>query len=405
MSHKSLHGVTTLTRYDVIVAGAGPAGSTAARECACRGLSVLLLDRAAFPRDKPCGGGVNVRAARLLPFDLDPVIERTATGVRFSVKLSGSFDRSYPTSLTHMTQRSRLDTFLVERAVEAGAVLRERSAVRDVERQNDHVVVRAGAEVFEGRTLVAADGANGPTARLAGISVDGRMGIALEANVTDGGAAGAWRSMIGLDLGSTPGGYGWLFPRADHVNIGVGGWLHAAPTLRARLDRVARFYGLDHAVMWNVRGHHLPVRRPGSPLVSGNLLLVGDAAGLLDPLTGEGIHAAIWSGQAAARHLAAFLSAQIPDLQPYAREVEGTLGADLAIASWLHRVIDRFPGVFVALVERQATAWQLVCEILRGDETYAGYVRRFSWFVAARRYVRSSLGMISRPATTSHSPR
>ena len=309
-----------------------------------------------------------------------------------------------------MTQRSRLDTFLVERAVEAGSVLRERAAVRGVERHNGHgrkgrVVVRAGTEAFEGRTLVAADGANGPTARLAGIAVDRRMGIALEGNVTDDRAASAWRSMIGLDLGSTPGGYGWLFPRADHVNIGVGGWLHAAPGLRVRLDRVARFYGLDPAAMWNVRGHHLPVRRQGSPLASGNVLLAGDAAGLLDPLTGEGIHAAIWSGQAAARHLVAFLNGQIPDLQPYARDVESTLGADLAIAAWLHRVIDRFPGMFVALVERQSTAWQLVCEILRGDETYAGYARRFKWFLTARRYVRSSLGMISRPATTSHSPR
>jgi geranylgeranyl reductase family protein len=399
-----------MTCYDVIISGAGPAGSTAARECASRGLSVLLLDRAAFPRDKPCGGGVNVRAARLLPFDLDPVIERTAAGVRFSVKLSRSFDRSSPASRTYMTQRSRLDTFLVERAVEAGAVLRERAAVRGVERHNGHgrngrVIVRAGTEAFEGRTLVAADGANGPTARLAGIAVDRRMGIALEANVTDGSVAGAWRSMIGLDLGSTPGGYGWLFPLADHVNIGVGGWLHAAPGLRARLDRLARFYGLDPAAMWNVRGHHLPVRRQGSPLASGNVLLAGDAAGLLDPLTGEGIHAAIWSGRAAVRHLAAFLNGQIPDLQPYAREVESTLGADLAIAAWLHRVIDRFPGVFVALVERESTAWQLVCEILRGDETYAGYARRFRWFLAARRYLRSSLGMISRPATTSHSPR
>jgi geranylgeranyl reductase family protein len=396
--------------YDVIVAGAGPAGSTAARECASLGLSVLLLDRAVFPRDKPCGGGVNVRAARLLPFDLGPVVERTASGVRFSIKLSRSFDRSYHASLTYMTQRSRLDTFLVERAVGAGAVLRERAPVQGVERHDadgggGRVVVKAGDETFEARALVAADGANGSTARLAGIAPNRRMGIALEANVTGGATAEAWRSMIGLDLGSTPGGYGWLFPRGDHVNIGVGGWLHTAPGLRARLERVARFYGLDPAAMWNVRGHHLPVRRAGATLVSGNVILVGDAAGLLDPLTGEGIHAAFWSGTAAARHLAAFLGGQIPDLQPYAREVEATLGTDLAVAAWLHRVIDRFPAAFITLVERRATAWHLICEILRGDETYAGYARRHGWLLAARRYFKSSLAMISRPATTSHNPR
>lgn len=394
-----------MRRYDVIVAGAGPAGSTTARECASRGLSVLLLDRAVFPRDKPCGGGINVRAARLLPFDLDPVIERTATGVRFSVKLSRAFERTYPASITHMTQRSRLDAFLVERATDAGAILRERAPVRAVARHHGELIVSAGTEVFRGRALVAADGANGPTARLAGLSPDRRMGIAFEGNVTDDRAAAEWQSTIGLDLASTPGGYGWLFPRAGHVNVGVGGWLREAPGLRARLLRLARFYGLDPDGLWNLRGHHLPVRRPGSPLASDNVLLAGDAAGLLDPLTGEGIHAAIWSGRAAARHLEALLDGRIPDLRPYAREVEATLGADLAIAGWLQCVIDRFPRAFLALVEREPTAWHLICEILRGDETYAGYARRFRWFLTARRYLRSSLGMITRPATTSHSPR
>src|SRR5215213_10447321 len=93
--------------YDVIVAGGGPAGSTAAREAAAAGARVLLLDRAAFPREKPCGGGVNVRAAALLPFDLSPVVERTVTGVRFSLRLRGDFTRRYDGPLTFMTQRSR----------------------------------------------------------------------------------------------------------------------------------------------------------------------------------------------------------------------------------------------------------------------------------------------------------
>src|SRR5918998_1855322 len=105
--------------YDLIVVGGSPAGSTAAREAAAAGARVLLLDRAAFPREKPCGGGVNVRAAALLPFDLSPVVERTVTGVRFSLRTSGDFTRRYSRPLTFMTQRCRLDAFLVRRAVEA----------------------------------------------------------------------------------------------------------------------------------------------------------------------------------------------------------------------------------------------------------------------------------------------
>ena len=110
--------------------------------------------------------------------------------------------------------------------------------------------------------------------------------------------------MMGLNLGGIPGGYGWIFPKRDHLNIGLGGWKHVGPSLRARLDELVRLYGFDPGDLWGLRGHHLPLRSSTTPLVSGNLLLVGDAAGLVDPLTGEGIHAAIRSGRAAAHHMA-----------------------------------------------------------------------------------------------------
>ncbi|MCH7523007.1 MAG: FAD-dependent monooxygenase, partial [Chloroflexi bacterium] len=120
-------------RYDAIVVGAGPAGSTAARTLAREGASVLLLDRARFPRDKPCGGGVTVRAASCQDVDLAPVVERTISGARFSLRLGPAFDRRYDEPLTYMTQRSRLDAHLVEAAVGAGAAFQDGESVRSVE--------------------------------------------------------------------------------------------------------------------------------------------------------------------------------------------------------------------------------------------------------------------------------
>lgn len=235
-------------QYDVIVAGAGPAGSTAARECASRGLSVLLLDKAGFPRDKPCGGGVNIRAARLLPFDLSPVAERTIFGMYVSVSQARSFTRYSAEPLTYLTQRRRLDTLLLEQAQRAGAVVRERAAVQQVDARSGRVVVRAGGETFRSRSLVAADGANGPTTKLAGFRLPRWKGIALEANVAlDRLTEARWRDVFAIDAASVPGGYGWLFPKGDHVNIGVGGWNSTGPTLRGRLDRLTRFYGFDPA--------------------------------------------------------------------------------------------------------------------------------------------------------------
>ena len=94
--------------HDVIVVGAGPAGSTTARECAEKGMSVLLLDRAAFPRDKPCGGGVTARASDLLPFDISPVVERTIRGVRFNFRQQESVTRYSDHGLVYLTQRRNL---------------------------------------------------------------------------------------------------------------------------------------------------------------------------------------------------------------------------------------------------------------------------------------------------------
>ena len=108
---------------------------------------------------------------------------------------------------------------------------------------------------------------------------------------------------MGVNLGCVPGGFGWIFPKRDHFNVGVGGWAHEARVLRARLHELSAFYDLPAAGLTKVTAHPMPVRRAGGPLVSGRMVLVGDAAGLVDPLTGEGIYAAIASGRLAASRL------------------------------------------------------------------------------------------------------
>src|SRR5258708_8003691 len=119
--------------YDAIVVGAGPGGSTAARELAQRGATVLILDKARFPRDKPCGGGVTIRAAALLPFSIDPVVERTVDGVFLSLKMMRGFRRSYGAPITYLTQRRHLDTYLVTQAQLRGAVFRDGDGVEAIE--------------------------------------------------------------------------------------------------------------------------------------------------------------------------------------------------------------------------------------------------------------------------------
>jgi flavin-dependent dehydrogenase len=260
----------------------------------------------------------------------------------------------------------------------AGTRFLERAEVRSVEQTPTSVIVRAGLSTYEGWTLVIADGVNGKTGRLAGLAPRRRMVVALEGNVTPpSGVPATWADTIGIDAGSPPGGYGWIFPKGGHLNLGVAAHPDLARQLRTYLDRLVRSYGFDPAGLWSLRGYHLPMREPGSPLAEKNMLLVGDVAGLLDPFSLEGIYAAVWSGKIAAEHIARYLSGDAPDLSGYAAQVERELQPDLDAARkildlswhvgwqiWIHAA--RFlPGAPDVL-------WRLI----RGDQTYAGILRR-----------------------------
>lgn len=365
-------------RYDVIVAGAGPAGSTAARLLAERGATVLLLDKRRFPRDKPCGGGVTVRAAAALDIDLTPVVERTVYGARFSLRLGPTFDRRYREPLTYMTQRRRLDHFLAAAAAAAGADFHDGEAARAIEGEGTAVgvTVRTEREVYNGRVFIGADGANGPSRRALGLVADREEAVALEGNLRfEGEIPEEWRQYVGLDVGDLAGGYGWVFPKGDHLNIGVGGWKYAGFTLRPKLAALCRRYGFDPGAMQDVRGHHLPLRGPGAAIARGTAALIGDAAGLVDPLSGEGIHMAFASAHLAAEAALSCLAGADGGMQGYQRAVERRLQPELDVSHQLQEILHFAPPPYLALMRHSEKFWRLFCHVIRGEITYLDFMR------------------------------
>lgn len=357
--------------YDAIIVGAGPAGSTAARRLALDGARVLLLDKARFPRDKPCGGGITFRADAENDIDLSPVTEREIYGARFSADMRQSFVRTSSRLLARMTQRRRLDAYLAEEAARAGADFRDDCPVTGIDARDEGVTVRARGDAYEAPVLIGADGVNGLTARTLGLTPASEHAVAFEANYpADGALLAQWERLIGLDLGGVPGGYCWVFPKDDHLNIGVGGWKSIGPTLRSRLSRFCRYYGFDESRLYGHRGYQLPLRAEGQPVVRGRVMLVGDAAALVDPLSGEGIWAAFVSGRLAASEAMRLLRGDAADLLGYGRALDALMRDEIVASRRLAAFLHLLPAISVVMLKYNDTFWRYLVDVIRGDMTY-----------------------------------
>lgn len=336
-----------MERFDVLVVGGGPAGSTAAYRLAEAGAKVLLVDRATFPRDKPCGGGLTTRAVAQCPVDPGPVVEEEVDVVELRFRYGDSIVRRTQQPVIRMTQRRRLDAFLLDAARERGVHVREGTTVDATTARADYVI--------------GADGANGTTARAFGLGTGVVHGVAYEGNVPYGTVDReryARRAVV--ELADIPGGYGWVFAKGDHVNVGVGAWQSEGPKIREHLKRVCRAHELDPAQLESLRGHRLPLRRPGVRIAGGRALLVGDAAGLVDPVSGDGMYECFVSARLATE---AILSGRIDG---YQAAVDAELGA-LHRASWkLKQALDRWPRASWR-VARTQLLWRTVERLLLGE--------------------------------------
>ncbi len=285
---------------DVVVVGAGPSGCSAARDLAVKGFRVLLLDRTEFPRKKPCAGGLTVKAVRALGYSIAPVVQKSVC------KLSVSCRIRHPKLLTsidpicHMVERAAFDLFCLKKTVAAGACFAVVKRIDEIVESDRRVSLVTESGTIRTRFLIGADGAHSRVRRLTGRFSGFRAGFAVEGRVD---RSPPKDQKMGFDFSRVSGGYGWVFPKADHISVGL--YTFRSDVKIARQDLVAyAVRRIGRPVPTHITGFPLGMGgwryRPGR----GRVLLVGDAAGLVDPLLGEGLYHAIISGQASASAIA-----------------------------------------------------------------------------------------------------
>jgi geranylgeranyl reductase family protein len=372
--------------YDVIVIGAGPSGAFAAYKLAGRGARVLILERHRLPREKPCGGGLTPKAYRQLDFPIDDLVVARQHGVWLRGHGVEPFSLGDPRAEIWMVQRPAFDQRLAQRAVAAGAELREgeptvaieplhptsRSASPDdpeAWRGATGVRVRTATGTYEAAVVIAADGAESPTARQLGLRKgrDGRVVVALEAEVEAVDETLGGRALVDFDV---PQGYAWVFPKGRIYNVGLGSFDPSSfKTLRRRLGEFVGRSGLRLLAEPKVVGHRIPIGGVSEPLHRGRVALVGDAAGLADGLFAEGIAYALRSGTLAAEEAARVLAGEAPDMAGYTRRLQRTLLRDLRAWRAIGSVVYRFPALSMRLLRRSSRGQRLAAATIAGDRS------------------------------------
>ena len=308
--------------YDVVVVGAGPAGATAAKVLAEQGIRVLLLDKETFPRWKPCGGGLPARVLKRFPYlkEHGLIDSYSYHACIHSKSLQNKIEVKKNEPVFAMVLRESFDAGLVDLAIQSGTVfLSGKTAVR-IDTNADHasVLLNDGTTIIS-KYIIAADGMwsslakqlNEPhTNQHSGMCVVEEFPVVKETMNQFFGedrCVHIHANILGIA------GYGWVFPKKEHINIGLCEFRHALPSLQEKknlkslytqylqLLKDKKFIPQD-LQSTNLKGGVFPTH-PLNYTYSKRIILVGDAAGFTNPLTGEGIYYAIISGETAAKVL------------------------------------------------------------------------------------------------------
>jgi geranylgeranyl reductase family protein len=359
-------------RYDVIVSGAGPAGSVLAYELAKSGAKVLVLEKHKMPRYKCCAGGITYKTSRILPIKLDGLVEDVITGVDVCSNGSGNYSGKSDRDLIYTISRDRFDNALAEKAISSGATMVPGRGVEAISESGGLFEVSTSRDKYSARFLVGADGAGSMVARQPAFKnrIEYITGINAEIALDPSGAD-YWKGKILIDVTRIRGGYAWVFPKSGFVSAGIASIRQEAPKLKERFSEFLEANGLNESKILRRRGARIPLCKGNPVVAAGNMALLGDAAGFADPLSGEGIYYAVYSAQLLAKTIKVCLLDGAEGLEGYQQLVNKNIMPEIRIARVLQKIFIRFPQVAVKILNYDERAWRGCCYFARGELSYA----------------------------------
>jgi geranylgeranyl reductase family protein len=359
--------------FDVAIIGSGPAGASAALKLAEKGIRTVIVEKEILPRYKTCGGGFAYRGRAKMPFDVSEVIEKEFFRIDAFFDKAGVHvfsEREKP--LISMVMRDDFDHFLVEKAKKEGITVLENHKLEGIT-FGDQIHLHTSQGEVHVKFVIAADGALSTTAKLAGWEETRLLIPALEYEVTVSPEDFERLSKsVRLDFDAIPMGYGWCFPKENHLSIGLASFRKIKVDFKKLYrDYIENVLGVTHIVKEEMHGFQIPVSPRTDGFVRKGVFLVGDAAGFADPLTAEGISNAIFSGIMAAESIIESDLDEQKAAELYHLKLNASLLPELKTGLKLSKLFYENEKIRNLLVKKYGNRiCEAMTQILMGERTY-----------------------------------
>jgi len=366
------------TDFDVIIVGAGPAGGMCAYELSKKNVSVLIIEKERLPRYKICAGGLTKKAYDILPKDFLKLVENDTYKVNLTLNHRWGFSKKTSFPIVKMVMRDKLDYFLIKKAEDYGARILDQTRLVSLVEFPDCVHVSTEVRNLKSKVIVGADGIAGCVARFLGLRKNPMCGIAIEGEITPRYNLSQLKGFNGslhLDFNVIPKGYGWIFPKKEHLSVGIFTTLPKMKDIKRYLLSYLNHKELVNAYQIDsLKGHQIPIGGKKQEILNSKRgILLGDAAGLADPITGEGIYFALRSGQIAADVICDFIHNRNLTLGEYTKKVNTEIIDDFRYAGYLSILLYNLSFFSYNLARMIEWINEGFLKVVTGEKTYKDF--------------------------------